>query len=194
MSRKLWLVRHGHRLDFLYPEWFNLAQHRYDPPLSDIGKQQSEDLAEILQAEGIRHIFASPFLRCIQTAYPIAQKLDLLIKLEASIGEWLNTDWMSESPTLYSGTLLKSFYPSIDRRYTSHLFPQYPETLEQVHRRMMGIIDQLQKDFTGDLLLVGHSITVTGVIKALVKGNPDIDTPFGCLIKLILQGDQWRIS
>jgi broad specificity phosphatase PhoE len=186
MSRTLWLVRHGHRLDFLHPEWFNLAKYRYDPPLSDLGQEQSKVLATVLETVGIRHIFSSPFLRCLQTAYPIARKLDLLIKVEASLGEWLNIEWLSESPTLYSETLLKPFYPSIDRRYTSHLFPQYPETLEQVQRRKMEIIDQLLKNFSGDLLLVGHSITITGVINALIKEQPEISTSFGCLIKLDL--------
>jgi len=193
MSRTLWLVRHGHRLDFAHPEWFNLAENRYDPPLSDLGQEQAETLGDLLLTEGIRHIFSSPFLRCLQTAYPIAQKLDLLIKIDAHLGEWLNADWMSESPTLTKRTPLHCFYPCIDRRYNSHLFPQYPETLEQVERRMMGIIDQLLKNFTGDLLIVGHSMTVKGIVKALVKGKSEVSIPFAGVIKLVLVGKEWEI-
>jgi len=37
------------------------------------------------QREGIAHIFASPFLRTVQTANQIAEALDLPIKLESGL-------------------------------------------------------------------------------------------------------------
>ena len=84
----VWIARHGNRLDFVKPEWFNTAKRRYDPPLSEDGFIQAKQLGKCLQKENISHIFASPFLRTIQTASEVAKILDLPIKLEAGIGEW----------------------------------------------------------------------------------------------------------
>ncbi|MGK7892391.1 MAG: histidine phosphatase family protein, partial [Xenococcus sp. (in: cyanobacteria)] len=37
MKQTVWIARHGNRLDFVNPEWFNTATRRYDPPLSEDG-------------------------------------------------------------------------------------------------------------------------------------------------------------
>jgi broad specificity phosphatase PhoE len=61
MSQTIWIARHGNRLDFVRPEWFDTALRRYDPPLSKDGFVQAKQLAQRLKGENIRHIFASPF-------------------------------------------------------------------------------------------------------------------------------------
>jgi len=188
MSRTLYLARHGHRLDFTNTEWFNLAHHRYDPPLSELGWQQASILAANLKQKKIEHIFASPFLRCIQTAYPLAQKLDLPIKLEPNLGEWLNAEWISAIPTLYSQTSLRGIYPLIDWQYNFLYKPSYPETLGQAHFRVYSTINNLLEKYNNDLLIVGHSITVSSTIKSFTKQEGEISTPFGCLWELVLEG------
>ena len=96
MSQIVLIARHANRLDFVYPDWFLTAERRYDPPLSDDGMIQAQQLAKRLKGERITHIFASPFLRTIQTANAIAEVLDLSIKLEIGLSEWLNPEWMTE--------------------------------------------------------------------------------------------------
>ena len=73
MSQIVWIARHANRLDFVYPDWFLTAKRRYDPPLSDDGMIQAQQLAKRLKGKKITHIFASPFLRTIQTANAIAE-------------------------------------------------------------------------------------------------------------------------
>jgi broad specificity phosphatase PhoE len=46
-----------------------------------------------LKKEKIAHIFASPFLRTVQTANAVAEMLNLPIKLETGLSEWLNPVW-----------------------------------------------------------------------------------------------------
>ena len=60
MTKTVWIVRHGNRLDFVYPEWFELATRRYDPPLAEDGFIQANKLALRLASEKIDHIFTSP--------------------------------------------------------------------------------------------------------------------------------------
>jgi len=70
------------RVNFVNPEWVSSAQNRYDPPLHPIGFQQAEETAERLKSETIDHIFASPFLKTLQTAGVIAKKIRKKIEVE----------------------------------------------------------------------------------------------------------------
>jgi broad specificity phosphatase PhoE len=48
MSQTIWIARHGNRLDFVRPEWFDTALRPYDPPLSKDGFVQAKQLAKRL--------------------------------------------------------------------------------------------------------------------------------------------------
>jgi len=81
IPQTIWIARHGNRIDFVNPEWFNTAERRYDPPFRwrashQLGNASKKDIA---------HIFASPFLRTVQTANQVAEALDLPIKLESGL-------------------------------------------------------------------------------------------------------------
>ena len=198
IAKQILIARHGNRLDFVHPEWFTIARRRYDPPLSQDGKEQILQLAKTMTTEKIDHIFASPFLRTIQTAHIIAQNLNLPIKLEAGLGEWHNADWMSESPQIHSQQELEVGYPSIDWSYTSQVIPHYPETEAEVLERINMTIDKLIFHSDGNLLIVGHSITVTGIIKALINSDnheQEFKTDLGSLNKIIqMESGAWSLD
>lgn len=194
MSQTIWIARHGNRLDFVHPEWFNTAKRRYDPPLSKDGLIQAQKLAQRLKNTNIKHIFTSPFLRAIQTANPIAEVLDLPLKIEAGLSEWLNPDWMTESPQTHPTELLTPSYPRIDRSYQSCVIPQYPETEATMLARTGKTAIELVNQFQEDLLLVGHSLSVVGTTQGLVTGNPEIKTSLCCLVKVVKKSDQWLLQ
>ncbi|MBL1209731.1 histidine phosphatase family protein [Geminocystis sp. GBBB08] len=186
MSSRLWIVRHGNRFDFVYPAWFNTALRRYDPPLSFDGKIQVQELALKLKNEPINHVIASPFLRTIQTAHILAEKLNLNIKLEAGLGEWHNPDWMTQTPVIHPREELEGIYYRIDWNYQSQIIPKYPETEAMVLKRMKKIAQLLITQFEGNLLLVGHSISVIGITKGLLGHDVKVDTSLCSVTKLIL--------
>lgn len=192
MSQTIWLARHGNRFDFVYPEWFNTAPRRYDPPLSNDGIIQAEQLAQRLQSETIKYIFSSPFLRTIQTAYPIAEKLKLPIKLEAGLGEWHNPDWMTETPEIHPREELESLYPLIDKNYRSQILPEYPESLSEVKQRIQKTITLLLEQFTENLIIIGHSISVEVIAKKLVGDEQEIKTSL-CSVNKIIKQEQKSI-
>ena len=194
MSQIIWIARHGNRLDFVQPEWFNTAQRRYDPPLSDDGIIQAEELAQRLQNETIIHIFASPFLRTIQTAHIVAEKLNLPLKLEAGLGEWHNPEWMTEKPVIHSQNELQSRYPLIDWNYRSQIRPQYPESNTAVNQRTREITNRLTKQFTDNILLIGHGISVMGVAQALVGDAHQIKASLCSLTKIVKEDYQWQLK
>ncbi|PSO82351.1 MAG: histidine phosphatase family protein [Cyanobacteria bacterium QS_6_48_18] len=194
MSQNVWITRHGNRHDFVNPEWFNTAEHPYDPPLSEDGVIQAQELGERLSLEGIAHIFSSPFLRAVQTAHYVAQALELPIKLEAGLSEWLNPEWMPAMPATLPPEVLAERYPHIDLSYTSRIVPQYPESSETLAERTAGTARQLVEEFSQDILLVGHGASVLGTTTGLVGGSPTINASLCCLVKLVRGSQGWEME
>ncbi|MEM8675758.1 MAG: histidine phosphatase family protein [Cyanobacteria bacterium P01_G01_bin.67] len=195
MPQTVWIARHGNRLDFVNPEWFNTAARRYDPPLSEDGLIQATELGQRLKSENINHILASPFLRTIQTANEVAKILNLPIKLEAGLSEWHNAAWMSESPEIHPQDYLAREYPVIDWGYQSCQYPQYPESKAEVDQRTAATIKQLIARFSSDLLIVGHGASVYGATKGLVADTPEFKVALCCLTKVVRVQDQtWKLE
>jgi broad specificity phosphatase PhoE len=191
MTQTVWIARHGNRLDFVNPEWFNTAERPYDPPLSEDGVVQANQLGQRLVGEGIRHIFASPFLRTVQTANFVADALDLPIKLESGLSEWLNPAWMQTNPERLSMQELQELFPRIDPSYTSRVIAHYPETSEKVLERTAETAKRLMTEFSEDILLVGHGASVVGFTQGLVGGTPEVNASLCCLVKLVRQEQKW---
>ncbi len=194
MSLTVWIARHGNRLDFVNPEWFNTAARRYDPPLSEDGLVQATELGQRLKNENITHIFASPFLRTIQTANEVAQVLNLPIKLEAGLGEWHNPQWMTQTPEIQPRDFLAEAYPLIDWSYQSYLSPQYPESEADVNQRTGETVRHLVNEFSADILLVGHGASVFGATQGLVTDVPSFKVALCCLTKIVRGYNSWELE
>ena len=193
MPQTVWIARHGNRLDFVNPEWFNTAEMRYDPPLSSDGVVQAQQLGQRLVGEGIAHIFASPFLRTVETAYQVALALEKPIKVESGLSEWLNPHWMSEMPERLSIEALASSFGKIDLSYSSRVVATYPETNEQVLERAGCTARRLVAEFPEDILMVGHGASVLGATMGLLGGTtePEVKAALCCLVKLVRKGEEW---
>ncbi|MGB3239724.1 MAG: histidine phosphatase family protein [Geitlerinemataceae cyanobacterium] len=194
MTQTIWIARHGNRIDFVRPEWFNTALRPYDPHLSDDGEIQAGELANRLKGESIDHIFCSPFLRTVQTANPIAEVLDLPLKLEWGLCEWLNPEWMHAMPETLPLEALKERFPRIDSSYRSRVQPQYPETDEICWQRTGETARQLVADFSSNLLLVGHSASVVGSALGLLGHYAEIQASLCCLVKLVRRECEWIVE
>lgn len=193
MTQIVWIARHANRLDFVNPEWFNTAERPYDPPLSDDGFIQAQQLAQRLKKENIKHIFASPFLRTVQTANEVAQVLDLPIKLESGLSEWLNPAWMLTIPEKLSIEALVELFPRIDTSYSSRVVAEYPETSEKLLERSGKTAQLLADEFSDDILLVGHGASVLGATMGLVGegAKTKVNAALCCLVKIVLKDNAW---
>ncbi len=196
MSQIVWIARHANRLDFVNPEWFNTAERRYDPPLSADGFVQAQELAERLKGERISHIFTSPFLRTVQTANQVAEILDLPLKLEWGLCEWLNPEWMTQMPETLPREVLAQEFPRIDLSYHSRVMPKYPESDEDCVQRAGETARQLADEFSEEILLVGHGASVIGATMGLAVDAAETELSAGlcCLYKLVRQGKKWDME
>jgi broad specificity phosphatase PhoE len=78
----LYLVRHGKagsRRDWKGPD--------HKRPLSKRGRRQAERLVDLLADRDVEVVVSSPFVRCVQTVQPLADKLGLHIESVAELAE-----------------------------------------------------------------------------------------------------------
>src|SRR5581483_2102782 len=74
-AAEIWLIRHGDAIPG--PEEIIPGGIYDDLPLSNIGREQAQALAERLGDMRFDAIYTSPLKRCQQTAAPLAERLDL---------------------------------------------------------------------------------------------------------------------
>jgi broad specificity phosphatase PhoE len=201
--RSVWLARHASRLDFEDSGWHRTAARPHDPPLSAAGEEEARALAERLAAEPIRHVFSSPFLRCVMTAQPVAERLGLGIAVEPGLSEWLNDAWFPEAPPeLLPLADLAARAPRVDAGYRPRGAARYGESGEEALRRSADVALRLVAAFDGDLLLVGHGASVLGAAAGLLGRDPERageerplpELPSACLVQLAQRPGGWTLE
>ncbi|HHP7244664.1 MAG TPA: histidine phosphatase family protein [Elainellaceae cyanobacterium] len=192
MGQTVWIARHGNRQDFVDLDWQRKSERPYDPELSHDGVIQAIELGHRLKRESITHIFASPFLRTVETAHYVAETLDLPIKLEAGFGEHLNPDWFNGNPEKLSPETLAERFTRIDLEYRSRVTPQFPETWDDTMHRVKQAVSQIVEDYPDDLLIVGHGGSVlSAAIGLLDDPAVDVQSSLCCIVKLVREDDRW---
>ena len=88
MTARVWLVRHGATIA---PP--GVAIGSSDPPLSEAGRAQADELADRLASAQLTRVISSDLVRAIETARPIAARHGLAVEpvralREIDFGEW----------------------------------------------------------------------------------------------------------
>jgi len=138
------LIRHGHN---------DTVGRRLGGRLSDIhldarGRNQTEELAERLAEVPVRRIYSSPLERCLETAEPLARRLDLEINLLEDINEIEFGDWAGRSFDELNGN------PLWRRFNTFRSGTRIPggELFIEVQNRMVAAIEKLRGEFPDDVI------------------------------------------
>ena len=194
MAHTVWLTRHGNRQDFVDPDWKKSAERPHDPALSPDGIEQAKKLGRRLEGEGIAHLFASPFLRCVQTAHYVAEALDLPIYLEPGVAEWMNREWFSTFPQTLQPEALAKQFARIDTSYSPRAFPNYPETEEEAMGRAGRTARSLADAYGRPILIVGHGVSVAGAASGLVDDARVQECALCSLFKIVQNGGSWMME
>lgn len=161
------IVRHGES------EWNRM--HRYqgqlDAPLSELGQQQAEALAERLRSEHLDCIYASPLQRAAFTAEAIARfHPDAMLKydpalLEIHHGEWQGK-YAEEISTRYADGLQEW------RRHPTRSQMPGGESFSNVLKRTLDFKERMLSEHPGQTILVStHDV----VVKILVADTLGMD-------------------
>jgi broad specificity phosphatase PhoE len=176
------LIRHAHRLDFIQPQWFETAAYPYDPPLSALGWQQALELSPKLLHLPIQRIFTSPYLRTLQTAYPLGRSLGLKLCIENGLREWLHPQWSPALPETLPLAEKILQVPNIDLEHSGVFQPLYPESLLAVNIRSRQVAEILVGQADACIAIVAHKHTLMGILMAMLpERSPlsDFEPDFG---------------
>ncbi|KMO30788.1 phosphoglycerate mutase [Methylobacterium tarhaniae] len=81
------LLRHGQSQFNLHFHATGLDPGIVDAPLTPLGHEQAEAASRALAGEGLRRILCSPLTRALQTAAPVASRLDLPVLVTPAVRE-----------------------------------------------------------------------------------------------------------
>ncbi len=193
MEQIIWIVRHGNREDFHNTGWAKTAERPHDPALSPDGEDQARELGASLRGQSVDRIFASPYLRTLQTASHIADALDLPIYPEPGIGECLPT--VAETPQIISEEDRAIRFVRISE-HTACYQPTFPEGEAVAHKRAAETVQQLADQFPGEnLLLVTHASPIVGIVRHLTGMQEKIRVPLCGLFTLKRRSteDDWEL-
>ncbi len=162
---RLLLVRHG------LTDW-NAAQRfqgQHDVPLNEVGQRQAAALAGRLAGYAFESIFVSDLTRAVATAQAITSCHICSITVEPrlreiSFGEWEGLTYAEIAAR--NPVLLAAWEKNIENA------PPGGETLAQLAGRVQAVLDELQRVYADDtLLLVAHGGTLQ-VLICLAMGLP----------------------
>ena len=177
MTQTIYLVRHGLRQDHEdYGVEGARVREEQDPSLSARGHKQAQEFTQLMQKTQVRHIFCSPFLRCLQTAAPVAHERELLIKVESGLMEAMIEFTSMPRVGFLHGEVGE--FP-VDPGYRSLCCPEFPESLDETFRRAGRVTVKLANTYQGDLIILGHEYTVIAGTRALLEESAST-LPLGC--------------
>lgn len=140
------LIRHGHN----HMVGRALAGRKPDIHLDSRGREQAEDLAERLARIPIRKIFSSPLERSLETAAPLARRLDLDVNVLEDVNEIEYSDWEGCSFDELDG------HPKWRQFNTFRSGTRIPngELFIEVQKRMVAAIERLRGEFPEDVVAI----------------------------------------
>ena len=118
----------------------NVVQGHADEGLSSLGEEQAKELSEHFQTGDIRAIYSSDLGRAIQTATPIAKKLNLEIKTDVDLREAHFGIWEGLTYNEVKEKYPKE-YSEWHRDY--HIRPSWFESFDSHHKRIKRAIEKI---------------------------------------------------
>ncbi|TFK77056.1 phosphoglycerate mutase-like protein [Pluteus cervinus] len=190
---KIYIARHGFRVNWVTSNWTSPTGLPKDPPLTVFGVEQAKELGDFFlslpEDERPTAIFSSPYYRCLQTAQPVAVALGLPLYVEHGISEWYSpvAPGTGLHPRPQSATVLQTYFKEIDPSWSSVWYPtRKGEDVDEVHERTDGFlktfIPKVERQFGHRhqrILLVSHAATVITLARVLT-GDMQLPLRVGC--------------
>jgi broad specificity phosphatase PhoE len=158
---KLYLIRHGENKANLTREF----SHRLvDYPLTPRGILQAQQTAAYFRSFPIRHIYASPLKRAMETAAIIAQPLELEVRILEHFRE-INVGILEQQPTAENWELHDRIFYGWLEGQTDVTFPEGENYITLFSRMSAGLQEVITHDPEGPHIIVGHG----GIFKATIR-------------------------
>ncbi|KIM66159.1 hypothetical protein SCLCIDRAFT_14531 [Scleroderma citrinum Foug A] len=193
MIETIYIARHGYRANWIDAQCGTVTGLARDHPLAAYGEAQARELATYFQtlpeAKRPTAIFSSPYYRCLQTALPVANVLNLPIHVEHGLSEWYSpvAPGTGLHPRPLAAADLNRYFIEIDPSWSSVWYPSRKgEDVKEVHARVNGFLDlfvpEVETRFADqheNILLVSHAATTIALCRGLLA-LPDMPLRVGC--------------
>jgi 2,3-bisphosphoglycerate-dependent phosphoglycerate mutase len=193
-STELLLVRHGASADSLEGETFELVEGQGDPPLSEAGRHQAEQVGLRLAQEPFDALYVSTLQRTVQTATPLVARSGMTPVVEADLREVFLGEW--------EGGLLRLKAADEDPLFEKVMAEQRwdvipgAESREVFGGRLRRAVERIAAAHPGGRVVVFSHGAAIGEILAQATGS----TPFAfvgpdnaSISKLVVTPDRWII-
>ncbi|MDS0292563.1 histidine phosphatase family protein [Halogeometricum luteum] len=178
MTDVVLVLRHGERRESVEKNRRETAERVHDPGLTDRGRRQADRAAERLRKADVGEIYASPFLRAVQTAAPVADAVGVPVRVEPGLGEHLDPERFDAHPELLGRAERVERFPRTDTDHRPLLEPTFPEDAADAERRIGETARRILDSADADrVLFVGHRATVDGVAHGLVGSAEGVEAP-----------------
>jgi broad specificity phosphatase PhoE len=196
MAETVWVVRHGQRQDSVDPHWEQRADRVHDPPLTDLGRWAAWRVGRRFVESGVAFdaVYASPFLRTVETAEEVCRETGDDVALEPGLGEHRNPEWFDADPETVPRERLAEWFDPVVLDHDPLVVPEFPESHDEAMARAGETARRIAETTPGTVLLVGHGLTVGGVVAGLVGSADGVETPLCGLTRVERDGDGWRLD
>ncbi len=139
-----------------------------DPPLTELGREQAQRLADHLRSYSAQAIYSSPLQRAVETARPIAASLNLSLQIEPSLIE-LDAGELDG----LSGQEMRERYPEFMRAWSDGTGQTLPlpggESLSDVQQRAWRFIESLshREELEAAVCVSHHFVLLTAIAAAI---------------------------
>jgi broad specificity phosphatase PhoE len=148
---KIYFVRHGESEANLLREFSN---HGDKHPLTDRGRQQSEDLARDLVGVPFQHIYSSPLLRARETSQTLSDALNVPIEINDALQE-ADVGILEGRADLTAWAIFEQVHKAW-RAGDLDVRVKGGESFNDIEARFVPFIEKLTTEIEGNVLLVGH--------------------------------------
>ncbi|KZT74663.1 phosphoglycerate mutase-like protein [Daedalea quercina L-15889] len=193
MVETIFIARHGFRMNWVTSEWESVTGLPRDPPLAAFGLTQAQELADHFlsfpEDQRPTLILSSPYYRCLQTATPTSQALQVPIFVEHGLSEWYSpvVPGSGLHPRPASATVLRTHFPDIDDSWSSIWYPSrkgedVDDCLDRCHGFLSALLPEIERRY-GDkherILLVSHAAPIIALARELL-GDRRLPLRVGC--------------
>ena len=142
---EVWLVRHG--------DCYEGLTETEDPPLSPLGREQAQRLAERVQRMGAAAVYSSPFRRALETAQAITP--------DVTVDERLREIGLGWEPAPDPKAVAES---SLNR------YVEFNEPPDEVIARMRAVVEEAEKRHCGErIVMVSHGGAIIAYLSDVMR-------------------------
>ena len=152
----------------------NVIEGRYDAPLTDVGRKQSELRAEEFRAREIKFdlIIASPLKRAWKTARIVGRFLDVSVEADE---DWMEKDNGPLAGMPHEVARAKYPLPAFHNPYQPHVVSaDAGESTWALHCRAARALEQVIRKGRGRYLVVAHGGVLNATLGSIVGAQPPV--------------------